>query len=228
MADDLPVLPSTDPSAKSMRAEEIASKLYQGIRLWLGGAGVAIRAASNFGVAGDDVLRTVHANDDPLVTILLGGGTTCTTQVVRPGNTTPFTIDDAFADATTGGFSLVNAARISGGSGIITDVFLVGSNDPGTKLQAELWIFDSAVTAMVDNAAWSLSDGDAAKAVARIPFTLESGGAAASYSFAQVQGSWGFTCVGSADLRFMIKVKNAYVPANAETLTVRAKITRSN
>ena len=79
---------------------------------------------------------------------------------------------------------------------------------------------------MDDNAAFSLSDADAQKVVAVIPFTLaDSGAATGANSFAHVLGvNAGFTCVGSADLRMLIKVKNAYVPANAEVLMPRFKI----
>jgi hypothetical protein len=154
----------------------------------------------------------------------------CTTSVTRPADTNVYTANDAFADSTVaptaGGFTLTNAGGVSGGSGLITDLYVQSTNNPGTLLNAELHIFDSAPTAINDNAAWNLSAADGLKRVAVIPFRLV---ADANCSYQHVQGlNLGFTCVGTANLRFLIKVLNAYVPANAETLTFRLKCQRAN
>ena len=57
----------------------------------------------------------------------------------------------------------------------------------------------------------------------KVPFVLEDVG---NNGFYHAQGlNIGFTCVGSADLRALIRVKNAYDPAaGSEVLTVMAKI----
>ena len=158
------------------------------------------------------------------------GATTCATDITRPSDVNAYTANDAWADSTssptTGGFTLSNAARQSGGSGVIVDIVVVSSNDPATLLQGELWIFDSAPTAVNDNAAFALSDADAKKLVAVVPFTLATTTAGSgTNSFAHLQGlNIAFTCSGSANLRYLVKVKNAYTPASAEVLTVRAKV----
>ncbi len=148
----------------------------------------------------------------------------------RMTDTTTYAANDAWANSdsapTAGGYTLTSAARKSGGMGIITDVILSSTNDPALLLQGELWIFDSAPTAINDNAAFALSDADILKLVAVIPFTLaDTGAATGANSFAVINGlNVGFTCVGTANLRMLVKVKNAYVPANAEVLTARFKI----
>jgi hypothetical protein len=162
----------------------------------------------------------------------MGLGVTCDTDIARPPDTTAYVANDAWANSTSaptsGGFTVgatnsKNAARKSGGSGIITDAVITSSNPAGTPLQGEIWLFDQAVTAINDNAAFSLSDSDAKNFVGKVPFTLAVD--ATNNSQAHVTGlNIFFTCIGSANLRFLVKVKNAYTPASAEVLTVRLKI----
>lgn len=153
---------------------------------------------------------------------------TITQTITRPANTTTYAINDALADtaATAGGDTVTGAASISGGSGRITDVIIVFDEDAATPLQGEILLFDQAFTTTADNAAFALSDADAKNFVAKIPFSLED---MSNNGFAHVQNlSIGFTCVGSANLRSIIRVKNAYVPTtNSSVLTVRYKIIQS-
>lgn len=162
---------------------------------------------------------------------------TCSTDITRQANATAYTVNSAWSDSSTaptaGGFTLTNAGGISGGSGIITDLSIVSSNDPATLLQGELWIFDSATTAINDLAAFSVSSTDIKKLVGVVPFTLASAGTASGGatkgSAVNIQNlNLGFTCVGTASLRYLVNVKNAYTPASAEVLTVRAKSLRAN
>jgi len=151
---------------------------------------------------------------------------TVSTDVTRPADTTAYAVNDALSDSTSaptsGGFTFSNAARASGKSGIITDAIIASNNDPGTQLQGEIWIFNQAVTNINDNAAFAVSDGEIKTCIGRIPFTLEDVGNNGFYHAQNL--NIGFTCVGSANLRFLIRVKNAYTPANAEVLTVALKI----
>lgn len=186
--------------------------------------------ASQTSADGDYAAPTVDASGRQWVTF---AATTVTTTVTRPADTTAYAADDTWANSTssptTGGFTLTGMAVQSGGSGLLTDVMIVSTNNPSTKLQGEVWIFDTSVTAVNDNAAFTLSDADAVKAVAIVPFTLNQYGDSGSTGngFAHVQGlNIGYTCSGSADLRFLVKVKNAYTPASGEALTVRAKCFR--
>ena len=159
----------------------------------------------------------------------IGDFVTVTSTIVRPANTTTYAVNDALADTTptAGGFTFTGAARISGGSGIITDMFASFEEDAATPLQGVLFIFDTAVTAITDNAAFAVTDAEAATLVAKIPFSLEDIG---NNGFAHVQNlSIGFTAIGSANLRFLVRVKNAYVPTtNSSILTIRLKIQQAN
>lgn len=205
MADNA-TLPAT---GASVAADDISSVLYQRVKLIHGADGT-----------NDGDVST--ANPLPVRSMQV----TCTTDVTRPANTTAYAVNDAWSDSTSaptsGGFTFTSAARVSGGSGVITDAIVASSNNPGTLLQGEIWLFDTSVTNINDNSAFSITDSEVKTVVGVIPFTL---GTNNLNSIAHVQNlSIGFTCSGSANLRFLVKVKNAYTPASAEVLTCRLKI----
>ena len=191
---------------------------------------VAIKAASTAAAAGDPSAVVQLSPNDPTAAILQAGTKVISTSIARPADTTAYAVNDAISDSTSaptsGGFSFASAARVSGGGGRITDLFVTSTNNAGTNLQGELWIFDQSVTAINDNAAWNLSDADVQNALAVIPFALIT---EANNSWAHVQGlNIGFVCSGSANLRFLVKAKNAYTPASAEVLRFRLKLEQTN
>lgn len=145
------------------------------------------------------------------------------TTVTRPADTTAYAAGDALANSTgsptAGGFTLTGAAKRSGLGGVILGIEVVSNAAPGTPLQCEVWLADRAVTAINDNAAFALSDADALNFLTPIPVVLfvqagnNSRGGTSNLSVP-------YQCSGSADLRFLVRVLNAYTPASAETLTV--------
>lgn len=162
----------------------------------------------------------------------IGDFVTVSTDVTRQAaDTTTYAANDTISDSTSaptsGGFTFTNAGRISGGSGIITDAIISSSAVPALLLQGEIWLFDTSVTNPNDNVAFVISDGEAKTYVGKIPFALESAGA--NNSVAHIVGlNIGFTCVGSANLRFLLRAKNAYIPVGSEVLTFRLKIQQTN
>lgn len=151
---------------------------------------------------------------------------TISTDITRPADITAYAANDALSDSTTaptlGGFTFTSAASKSGGSGIITDLIVTSSNDPVTTLQGEIFLFNTAVTNINDNAAFAVSDAEIKTCVGKIAFTLEDVG---NNQFAHVQRVYlAYTCSGSANLRFLVRVKNAYTPASAEVLTCIIKV----
>ena len=190
------------------------------------------------GTAGTGTLRVSIASDSTgQVALATGANTigatygfagTATTTITRPADATAYAANDALSDSTsaptTGGFTLSSMCRASGGSGILTDMAIVYSGN--TAVTASVYLYDSAPTAQNDNAAWSVSDSDQLKLVGIVPFTLTADGA---NGVANVQNlNMGYTCSGSANLRFMVKVGAAFTPASADTLTVRAKFVQTN
>ena len=156
---------------------------------------------------------------------------TLTTTFTRPADTTAYAANDCMSDSTSaptgGGFTLTGAAKRSGLGGIINSIVITNTNPAGTPLQGEVWLFDSGPTAINDNAAFALSDADANKLVGVVPFTLATGATNNAMAFLSNLGI-GFQCVGSANLRYLIKVIGAYTPASAEQLTVRMNITQGD
>lgn len=159
---------------------------------------------------------------------------TATTSFSRPADTTAYTaldwISDSTSAPTSGGFTFSNMCRTSGGSGILTDLYVL-SNDTAA-LAGVVYVFDSAVsgTTFNDNTLEStntLADADAAKIVAEIPFTLSARTANAA---AHVQNlNIGYTCSGTANLRFLVKATGGTLTtASANTYTFRAKYVQTN
>lgn len=150
---------------------------------------------------------------------------TISASLTRMTDTNVYAANDAWSNSTSaptaGGYTFTSAARVSGGSGMIVDAAISSSNPAATTLQGEIWLFDTAPTAVNDNAAFVISDAEVKTVVAVIPFTLAAG---TNNAYVGVYGPWMFTTVGSANLRALVKVKNAYTPASGEELYVRLKI----
>jgi len=89
-------------------------------------------------------------------------------------------------------------------------------------LSGEIFIFNQAVTAINDNAAFVVTDTEIKTCVGIIPFSCFDAG---NNQFATVTGlNYPFVCSGSANLRFLIRARNTYTPTASEVLTVTAFI----
>lgn len=210
MADDVPI---TAGSGTAIATDEISSRHFQRMKIGIGADGTAVDWS------------------DAAPAQVKGAFVTVSTDVTRPADTTTYAINEAIADSasspTAGGFTFTGVARASGGSGIIVDAIITTSGDATIPLQGEVWIFDTAPTAINDNAAFAVSDAEIKTYVGKIPFIMEDAG---NNGACHVTGiNIGFTTVGSANLRFLMRTKNAYVPpANSEVITVRLKIEQIN
>ena len=198
----------------------------------ISGAGAATAAADEVDYSGDttkvQLVRLVDVTgSEGSRSLQTPRFVMCSTDVTRPADTTAYAVNDALSNSTSaptsGGFTFTGAAAVSGGAGVITDALIASSAVPGTLLQGELWIFDRAVTNINDNAAFAISDSEVKTIIGKVPFSLESMGANNSAYHAQ-NLNIGFVCNGSANLRFLVRVKNAYTPANAEVFTFVLKI----
>jgi hypothetical protein len=131
-------------------------------------------------------------------------------------------ISDSTSAPTSGGFTLTSAARASGGAGIIMAMNIALSSDPTTRLSGEIFLFNTSVTAINDNAAFVVSDTEIKTCVGVVPFSCFDAG---NNQYASVTGlNIPFVCSGSANLRFLIRARNAYTPTASEVLTVTAFI----
>ena len=90
-------------------------------------------------------------------------------SVIKASGTTVYDINDVVGNGIVMIFG--RCARVPGGSGTITKAFLVTTAYTSALLPAmELWLFDTIVAAPADNAAFALTDAEAATVVAVIPF----------------------------------------------------------
>lgn len=209
---------------------------------------VAITAGSGTTIAADDVGSGVlqqrvkitwgadgTGNDVNTTTPLpvQGSAATISTSKTRPNDTTAYAANDAWSDSTSAPTALTftSVFRASGGTALITGLDVISSANKATALQGELWLFDTAPTAINDNAAFTITDGEYETVVAKIPFVLDSPGNSA----ADASGNTGcfidglgilVTGVSSANLTGLIKVINAYTPVAQEKLTFRLKAIR--
>ena len=167
-------------------------------------------------------LAAIAADTTPLQ--VFGASGTATTTVTRPADTTAYTANDAFGDST-GGHTLTSICRTSGGSGVITDFILVYSTTQAVS--GEVWFYDASITETDDNAAWAVSDTDQLKLVGKVAFATVAD--VANNSVYHEKGlNMGYTCSGTANLRYQVKVTTGYTPAASDTLTIRAKYVQTN
>lgn len=182
----------------------------------------------------ETALSTIDGRVDGLETLLTsldGKGlakTVTTSAYARPADTNTYAVDDCWSTSTSApaNTSFASLNRATGKSVQICGLTVIGSVHNATApLQAELWLFDAAPTAVNDNANHALSDADAAKVVARIPFALSHNMANNDVGFGDFSLS-GFPVVTltATDLYAQVRVKNAYVPSSAETLTFRLQV----
>ena len=125
-----------------------------------------------------------------------------------------------FVGTSTTAMTFANAARVSGGSGVIETAMLVDGDLQ--SIAAELWLFDTAPTPPNDNAAWSISDADALTCIGVIPFSSYYASALNSVSVAKAQNI-AFSAVGGTSIYGCLVTRGAptYVSGN---LSVRLAI----
>ena len=155
------------------------------------------------------------------------GVVTITTSYTRPADTTAYAASDAMSNSTSSPsvLTFTSLASASGKSGIITDLFV--SSTAAAAMSGELWLFDTSPTAINDNAAFALNDADAQKAIAKIPFTTSVD--ATNNAVAHVSNlGIGYTGSGSANIYGLVRVTQAYTPANAEVVQFRLKALQVN
>lgn len=178
------------------------------------------------GTAGEYLEQQCDVGGNAMTTTFVPGAT-LSTSVTREANHTAYTAADAIANSATaptaGGFTLTGACRISGGRGVIEDIIITTSDDAAAPLQGKIFIFDQAVTAVNDQDPFVVSDAEARTLVEVQAFTVVDIGNQGAVKIAALNTD--YTCIGSANLRFLLQATNAYDPAaNSEVIQVRVKV----
>lgn len=152
--------------------------------------------------------------------------------ITRIADHAAYTAGDAISDSTTvptaGGFTLSSMCRKAGSSGIISDIYIATGDDATVPLQGRLYIYDQAVTAINDNAAFAVTDAESFTAIGEpLAFTMVDYGDQHSIHLANL--ARGYTCVGTVNLRFLMQAVNAYDPAaNSGVFKIRVKYVQTN
>jgi hypothetical protein len=251
MADNIGYTPGT---GATIAADDVSGVLFQKVKVYSSTDGTeapltvaedAAHASGDHGIAAMAVRADAPANksgtDGDYEPLQVSGGllwvrplgllVSCQTNVTRPTpDTTQYAAGDAISDSTSaptsGGFTLSNAARVSGGAGVIMAMTVSSSNDPATRLSGEVFLFNTSVTNINDNTAFVVSDDEIKTCVGVVPFSLFDAG---NNGFAHITGlNIPFVCSGSANLRFLLRARNAYTPASAEVITITAFINQVN
>ena len=153
-----------------------------------------------------------------------------TKSITRPADTTAYTANDAFANSTSapepGGFQFtVLPARYPTAYELAdhTNGFIIRSGivvaSAVTAYSGEMWLFGQSVTAINDNAAFTITDAEALTVLGVIPFNTSITTSANAISYVTAIDI-PFTC-RPADLRFLVRISNAPTPASAEVLSFR-------
>lgn len=163
--------------------------------------------------------------------LIVGGNAlvAVTAAKTRPNDTNTYASGDVINESTSAGTNLTfsNVVKQPGGSATLAKVVIDSSANVATKLQCELWIFDTAPTADNDNAAFTPTDAEMLRCVAVIPIVTSYIGDATSGAGGNARLSSGaiseplFCASGSTSLYGAIVARNAYVPVAQEVFTVK-------
>ena len=150
--------------------------------------------------------------------------------ITRPADTTAYAAGDAITDSTSAPTvaAITRAARNQGWSGILLEATLISSASPATAGEFEVWLFDTPFTADNDNAAFTPTDTECLTVVAIVPFPSSDsyvGTASGNRVYQGTAVNRGFVCASnSTTLYWALVARNAYVPASAETFSLRLTI----
>lgn len=159
-----------------------------------------------------------------------GWSSIASVSFTRPANTTTYTANTAWANATSGAVAatIPSVCERNGQQVLIPQIDIMVDEAPATKLQGILWLFSSAgVTPINDNAAFTLAAADNLVTTGNVqgfPFTLTAvqSGTNAYSSISLTGTTYHAQCITSGtSIIAMVQVTNAYVPTNGETMTIK-------
>lgn len=145
--------------------------------------------------------------------------------ITRPSNTTTYTANTAWANATSGAtYTSFSVACPGSGQLLIPQIDISVDENPSTKLQGILWLLKEAPTALNDNATFVIGTSDINNITGNkegFAFTLVNNGASgATYSGITLAGTTYMAQCSGQTLYGMVQVVNAYVPTSGEIMTI--------
>lgn len=193
-------------------------------------------ALGTAGTASTDV-QTFQGISGMVPVVTVGKTVVKTGTITRPADTTAYAAGDAFTNSTSvpATASISGCARANGGSGVIIGATLMSSANQSTKLDCDIFIFDTTITADNDNSAFTPTDTELATAVGVITFSganAKTGDATSGASGnciypSSLPNPMPFVCGGGSDSLFWSAVpRNGYTPVSGEVLTLRLTISQ--
>jgi len=165
-----------------------------------------------------------------------GSSAIVSVNITRPANTTVYTANTAWANATSGATATTfsGVCRTLGTQVLIPQIDIQVDEAPATKLQGILWLFSAAVTPINDNAAFTPTSTDNGNLTANMqgfPFTLtavQSG--TNTHSGTSLTGITyhGQCATGTNAIVGMVQVVNAYTPTSGEVMTIKLHTLAAN
>jgi len=159
----------------------------------------------------------------------MGHTTVAVAALTRPDDAAVYAAGDVVSDDTAAPTAqTISVARANNGGGVIQSALLVDSANQATKGNFEVWLFDAAITAMEDNAAFDPTDAEMANLVGVIRLGdapnvgLVTAGADGNCVYTYEAPSLAFKCGAAVQtLWWVLVVRNAYTPVAEETFTLR-------
>jgi hypothetical protein len=163
-----------------------------------------------------------------------GRGRTIKTAFTRPNDTTQYTSGDVVNDSTSAP-SVMTFSGFSSTAGkqtLIQQLIVCSSANQSTKLDAELWLFDTTVTPDNDNAAFTPTDAENRTLVAKIAIPASAWAAGTATAGAGgnavcVLDNLGIpvnTLVSDNAIYGVLVARNAYTPVAQEVFDFRLKL----
>lgn len=166
-------------------------------KLWvnIGAANAAAASAINLGVVSVDGITVTQS---PTV------------------DTDAYTAGDTVGDLMT----FANAAKVTGGGGVIKNVMIV--DDAGDDAETELWLFDTTYTPPADDAAWAPTEVDLHTLVAVISTKDSAQGwmSAGTPSVCDIEVARRYDCTGTSLFGSLV-TRGTPNPDAADDITVR-------
>jgi hypothetical protein len=147
-----------------------------------------------------------------------------TALITRPNDTTAYTAQDVVSDGSGTRFSFTNPQGGYGIGGLIESATIVHSVAPATPPDLELWLFDTDIAAIADNAAFGPSDAEAAGCIGIVAFATASFKKSANNEVC-VQNNLGIAFQGPTVYGVLV-IRNAITPTALETFRVSLEVIR--
>ena len=177
---------------------------------WTSGTSVTVDAEATIVPAGL-TLADIDINASEEIAITANGITITQTPTVTAGAYSA-------GDNVGGLLTFANAARVSGGGGIIKDVLLI--DDAGQDAETELWLFDTTFTAGSDNDAWAPTEAQLHTLITVVKSTDGSWIAGGTPSVCPIEVSRRYDCTGTS-LFGRLVTRGTPTEAATDDITVR-------